>query len=260
MTESRLMMGWRAIAPGTLFRVVSVLVLLSGCGPYALPADAAKNYYKEGQAAELHEDLDAAYRDYRLAWTANPGEIRYKMAMERLRASAAARHVRRGESLASENQTKDALVEFFRAVELDPGNVLAQQDIGKLKEEMDKKDRLGSSAELPDADDLEKPAPPVHLDPVPAEVITLHMTEQSGVVYRAIGRAAGLNVLFDPDFVSKTITVDLKQITLIEALRILGDLSNTFWKASTHDTIYVAPNTRAKRTELQQLAVRTFYL
>jgi general secretion pathway protein D len=125
---------------------------------------------------------------------------------------------------------------------------------------MDKKDRLSPRADLPDAEDLDQPAPPVHLDPVPAEAMTLHMTEQSGAVYLAIGRAAGLNVLFDPDFISKTVTVDLRQITLLEALRVLGNLSNTFWKPSTHDTIYVAPNTRAKRTELQQLAVRTFYL
>ena len=195
-----------------------------------------------------------------MAWAAKPGEIRYKMAMERVRATAAAQHVRRGESQAAAGRVKDALVEFFRAIEIDPGNVLAQQDIARVKEEMDKKDRLGANADLPDPEDLDKPGPAVRLDPLSPEQLTLHMTEQSAAVYRAIAHAAGLNVVFDPEFVSKTVSVDLKQVTVIEALRVLSELSNTFWKASTHDTIYVAPNTRAKRTELQQLAVRTFYL
>jgi general secretion pathway protein D len=86
------------------------------------------------------------------------------------------------------------------------------------------------------------------------------MTEQSSTLYETIGRAAGINVLIDPDYVSKRVTVDLKMVTLSEALRILGDLSNSFWKASTHDTIYVATDNRAKRTQLQQMAVETFYL
>jgi len=86
------------------------------------------------------------------------------------------------------------------------------------------------------------------------------MTEQSSVLYQTIGQIAGLNVLIDPDYVPKRITVDLKMVTLPEALRILGDLSNSFWKASTHDTIYVATDSRAKRTQLQQVAVQTFYL
>ena len=225
-----------------------------------VPAESAKKLYKAGEAAETRDDLETAFQDYLAALGKAPADIRYKVALERVRATVAARHVHRGEAMEKTNRTKEALVEFFQALDIDPGNALAQQDIEKIKAEMDKKDRPASEDDAPNAYDLDRPAPPVHLDSLSKEPITLHMTEQSSTLYETIGRAAGINVLIDPDYVSKRVTVDLKMVTLSEALRILGDLSNSFWKASTHDTIYVATDNRAKRTQLQQMAVETFYL
>jgi len=72
--------------------------------------------------------------------------------------------------------------------------------------------------------------------------------------------AAGVNILFDPDFTSKRIQVDLNNVSLLDALRIVGTISNTFWRPVTGNTIFVAANTRAKRTELDEQAVQTFYL
>src|ERR1700744_1666973 len=48
--------------------------------------------------------------------------------------------------------------------------------------------------------------------------------------------------------------------TLMDALRIVGTMSNTFWRPVTDNTIFVAQNSRAKRTELDEQAVQTFYL
>ena len=101
---------------------------------------------------------------------------------------------------------------------------------------------------------------PLTLKPVSNEPLSLHMSEDSKVVYQAVGRAAGVNVLFDPDYNSKRIQVDLTNVTLLDALRIVGTMSNTFWRPVTSNTIFVAQNTRAKRTELDENAVQTFYL
>ena len=38
------------------------------------------------------------------------------------------------------------------------------------------------------------------LKPMSNEPLTLHYTEDAKVVYQAIGKAAGINVLFDPDY------------------------------------------------------------
>ena len=68
-------------------------------------------------------------------------------------------------------------------------------------------------------------ARPVDLKPVSNEPLTLHMTEDAKIVYQAIGKAAGINVLFDPDYNSKRIQVDLNNVSLLDALRIVGTMS-----------------------------------
>jgi len=79
-------------------------------------------------------------------------------------------------------------------------------------------------------------------------------------VYETVGRLAGVNVLFDPDYVSKRIKVDLNGVTLQEALEITALESKTFWRPVTPNTIFVAADTPAKRKELEQSVIRTFYL
>lgn len=239
---------------------IALVLLFTALHAGIARAQSAKVLYKRGESAEAREDLEAAYQSYGMALHKAPGEIRYKLAMERVRSAAAALHVHQGEALEQQGHPREALVEYLRALEIDPGDVVAQQDIDKAKTEMDKKEHPSLEPDVPNADDLDKPGPPVHLDTISAEPITLHMTEESNTLYQTIGRVAGLNVLIDPDFAAKKVTIDLKGATLTEALRVLGDLSGSFWKASTHNTIYVAPDNRAKRTQLEQLAVRTFYL
>ena len=101
---------------------------------------------------------------------------------------------------------------------------------------------------------------PVALKPVSDDPITLHMVEDTKVIYQAIGKAAGLNVIFDPDYTSKRIPLDLTNASLNDALRIVGMLAGTFWKPVTPNTIFVAQNNRTKHTDLDDLAVQTFYL
>jgi general secretion pathway protein D len=97
---------------------------------------------------------------------------------------------------------------------------------------------------------------PLSNDPIPA----IHMVEDVKVIYQAIGKAAGFNVLFDPDYTSKRIPVDLTNVSWSDALRIVGTLAGTFYKPVTPNTIFVAQNTRTKRTDLDSQAVQTFYL
>ena len=80
------------------------------------------------------------------------------------------------------------------------------------------------------------------------------------MVYQTIGKTAGINVLFDPDYHSSNIQVDLTNVNLMDALHILSIQSGTFWRPVTQNTIFVAQNTRGKRTELDEEAVQTFYL
>ncbi len=221
---------------------------------------SAKALYKEGQAAEARDDYLAAYAAYASAFQREPGNLYYKTSYNRLRFTAAAVHTHQGEKLRDQGDYSGALTEFARALEIDPGNELAQQDIKSTQEKVATTPKGESSLQPQDQTPLGDVAAPAELKAVSNEPITIREFEDSKVVYQTIGKIAGVNVLFDPDYTGKRVQVDLQNVSLMDALHILGVITNTFWRPVTNNTIFVAQNTRAKRTELDAQAVQTFYL
>jgi general secretion pathway protein D len=261
-------MDRRTSLPATAGRFVFLTALLAALASLGLPsvrvhAESANSDYKQGQNAEAREDYDTAFADYQKALAKNPKDARFKIALARVRVTASADHLTKGRKLLAAADNSGALAEFLHASEIDPSNEAAQQEIAKVRQ------RQGQNAPVPEvgipeapeaAAELEGVGSPVGLKPVSNEPLSLHMVEDAKVVYQAVGKAAGVNVLFDPDYNSKRIQVDLNNVSLMDALRIVGTMSNTFWRPVTSNTIFVAQNTRTKRTELDEQAVQTFYL
>jgi general secretion pathway protein D len=232
-------------------------------GSVRLHAESASGYFKRGVAAEAREDYDAALDNYQKARNKAPKDLRYRTALYRIRTTASAMHLTKGRKLLQAGDQPGALTEFLHAAEIDPGNEAADQEIARVRA---KQGVVAPESEtsLPEAvgkmQEIDSIGAPVELKPVANEPLTLHMTEDTKNVYQAVGKAAGINVLFDPDYNSKRIQVDLTNMGLLDALRIVGTMSNTFWRPVTSNTIFVAQNSRAKRTELEEQAVQTFYL
>jgi general secretion pathway protein D len=248
----------------TLHWTLPIVLLLSmpALAPVVHAKDkSAKTLYKEGLAAEAKDDYLAAYAAYAAAYQKDPKNLYYKTSYQRLKYTAASVHTHQGEKLRDQGDMSGAMTEFMRALEIDPANELAQQDIRQTKEKI-ASSPTGQTAETPPNEtSLSDVAGPAELKPTSNEPITIHVpSEDSKVVYQTIGKIAGINVLFDPDYTGKRVQVDLQNVSLLDALHILGVLSNTFWRPVTSNTIFVAQNTRAKRTELDAQAVQTFYL
>ncbi len=228
-----------------------------------LHAQSAKTFFKRGQAAEARQDYDAAFENYQQAAAKNAKDLTYRTALVRIRVSASGLHMTKGRKLLQAGDQTGALAEFLHAAEIDPGNEAAQQEIDRIRtlQGQAPSEREAGIPEAPgEQQEIDSLGPPVTLKPLSNEPLTLHYSEDAKVVYQAIGKAAGINVLFDPDYNSKRIQVDLNNSTLLDALRIVGTQSGTFWRPITSNTIFVAQNTRAKRTELEEQAVQTFYL
>src|SRR5882762_1939356 len=101
---------------------------------------------------------------------------------------------------------------------------------------------------------------PVELAAISNVPITLKLTEDTKVIYETVGKLAGINVLFDPDYTSRKIRIELNGVTLEEALGIIALESKTFWRPVTANTIFIATDNPAKRKELDQSVIKTFYL
>jgi general secretion pathway protein D len=225
-------------------------------------AQSANSYFKNGESAEAREDYDAAFDNYQKAYAKNPKDLRFRTALARVRVTDSSMHLSKGRKLLDGGDEQAALVEFLRAAEIDPGNEAAQQEIARVRQ---KRGEVAPQAEagLPEEagrEELDSMGAPVELKPISNEPLTLHMTEDAKVIYQAVGKAAGVNILFDPDFTSKRIQVDLNNVSLLDALRIVGTISNTFWRPVTANTIFVAQNSTNKRRDLGEEAVQTFYL
>jgi general secretion pathway protein D len=257
------------------------------CGVAAFPsssayAQTAGTWNKRGEQAEARQDFDAAFEAYRQAHLKKPGDLRYRTHYENVRSQAANMHVERGRVLKQSDDVDGAINEFARALQIDPGNQAAAQELQVVEKKAGPAGTGGGGEaaaggaspghvlvpglgeQTPHQQDVEREIAsmegPVTLQPVSDDPITLHMVEDAKVVYQAICKAAGLNVIFDPEYVAKRIPVDLNSVSLPDALHIVEVLSGTFWKPVTGNTIFVAQNTRTKRTDLDDLAVQTFYL
>jgi general secretion pathway protein D len=254
----------RSVFSGAIFWIALLAVLaVFSLSSVALHAESANTFFKRGQNAEAKEDYDAAFDNYQKAHAKAPKDLRFRAAMYRVRITASAMHVTKGQKLLNAGDESGALSEFLHAAEIDPSNEAAQQAIAAARKKHGEVTPV-SETSLPQPEgkqeSLETMGAPAVLKPVSNEPLTLHIQEDAKMVYQAIGKAAGVNVLFDPDYTSKRIQVDLNNVSLLDALRIVGTISNTFWRPVTENTLFVAANTRARHTELDEQAVQTFYL
>ena len=223
---------------------------------------SANTYFKRGQAAEARDDFDTAFQNYQQAYSKSPSNESFRAAFYRVRFTDAAMHVTKGRNLLNAGNEEGALVELLRAAEIDPSNEAAQQEIARIRATHGQQPTVDSSSPMSvqPGEEIGSMASPALLKPMSNEPLTLQMSQDSKLVYQAIGKAAGINVLFDPDYISKRIQVELNNVSLLDALRIVGTLSGTFWHPITQNTIFVAQNSRSKRAELEEQAVQTFYL
>jgi general secretion pathway protein D len=101
---------------------------------------------------------------------------------------------------------------------------------------------------------------PPEIKPLSRAPISLHMSNDSKIVFDTIGKLAGLTIVYDPDFPARRIPVDLTNVTLEQALEIVSLESKAFWKPVTENIIYVVPDQPQKRRDYEEQVVRTFYL
>ena len=80
------------------------------------------------------------------------------------------------------------------------------------------------------------------------------------MIFDTVAKLAGLTVIFDPDFTSRRISVELTNVTIEQALDIVSLEAKAFWKPVTNNIIFVAPDQAQKRRDYEEEIVRTIYL
>src|SRR6202140_2701182 len=242
-------------------RVILASIMILAISPPIYP-DQANSAYKRGVRAEGQKQYDAAFESYKQAYPLKPKDARYIAAYLRSRAYAAEEHVRSGQLLRDNSKFQESLAEFQRAVEIDSSNFAAQQELRRpaamLRKQAQEPGGAAAKAESRLTKMAREAEGPVELEPVTNTPITLRMTTTADNVYKTIGKLAGINVLFDLDYKPQRINIELDDVPLREALRMVAMQSKTFWRPISTKAIFVA--SEGRRKDFEDNVMTTFYL
>jgi tetratricopeptide (TPR) repeat protein len=187
---------------------------------------ATASPYRIGERAERAQDFDRAVVEYTKAVRAHPDDRTARLALDRARLRASQEHYFRGRRLAAAERHEDALVEFQVASELSPGSADVEAALRDTRLKL--RARLAVSrdgkTELQSLVERSRSLAPPGLD-LPTGVklpeSLVFSNASSRMVFMALGRFAGLSVVFDPAFRDAPITVDLRNNSLEDALTSL---------------------------------------
>jgi general secretion pathway protein D len=234
--------------------------------------------YHEAQTAEQQKNWDVAVSAYERALEIDPDNREVKLALDRAKREASRMHFEKGKvlrnsaSLASGTEqyrlAQLAAQELQLTVRLDPTNQFAAVELSKAFQMVQDFQRAANERVSIDdikrrsaASNMTKAQPPT-LNPASDEPISLTFSRDTPVkdIYRALGNAFGLNVLFDQAVKDDRITIELRDVTAQQALERVMQAGNHFYKILDEKTIIVVPDNPQARRDYEDLVIRTFYL
>jgi general secretion pathway protein D len=237
--------------------LLALALLASGC--------AAAGAMRAGQGAERAQDYDRAVVEYTRALRQDPANAAVRTALERVRLRASQGYYFRGRRLAAAERYEEAAIEFQLASELNPTDGQVQAALRDVRRRL--RTRLavsrGDKTELQALVERARGLPPPGLD-LPRDITLpdslVFSNAGSRLIYSALGRFAELNVVFDPAFRDDTISVDLRNASLEDALAAVSSSTRNFYRVTGSRTLTIIPDTPAKRREYEEAVVGTFYL
>jgi len=230
----------------------------------ALLASACASAYRKGQSEAEKGNWDLAVAKFTLALQKDPGNIRYKLALENARIQASRFHYEEAKKHLAANDLDAAANSLEIASKYDPANRSASDDLFLVREKIRKRDE--EKMRLADFDAMKTRAqaqriPVPVLSPRSPVPITLRFQDTSlEKIFDALAKIAGVNILFDEGFRDKKVSVNLTGVTFQEALDQITFVNRLFYKVLDQNTLIIVPESPTKRRAYDEVVLRTFYL
>jgi general secretion pathway protein D len=225
----------------------------------------ASSARQKGVEAERQRDWDRAVVEYTAAVRENPNDRNARVALENSRLRATQVHVGNGRRFASVGKIDEALVEYQIASQLSPANTEIEDAVRNLRAALRARVAVSKDGktQLQTLIERTRDLPPAGLD-LPADAKlpdTLVFRDASTRdVFTALARLAGVSVVFDPAFRDAPVSIDLRKVSLEQALAAVSGSTRNFYRITAPRTLTIVPDTPAKRREYEEEVVRTFYL
>jgi len=240
----------------------TILILCAVTGLFVAGCPKGGQHYDAARKAEDLQDYDTALQYYQKALAEDPHNADYRIRLNQVRFEAGTFHVKKGQALREKGDLQGAAAEFQRAATLDPSSDIAVQEFRATVDQMNEAARKQDEAAQGPNNTVEPElaAGPPELKPLSDAPISLKMVNDIKIIFDTIAKQAGINVIYDPDFPARRVSVELNNVTLQQALDIVCIQSKTFWKPVTENIIFVAQDTTQKHKDYDEQMVETFYL
>src|SRR5258706_175539 len=216
--------------------------------------------FRAGEQAERRQDYDRAVVEYSKAVHEHPDDLTYRRGLERARLRASNEHATAARRLAGRGLYKEAADEYRLALDLNPRSPALESEMKELEARRQAGLRSVSLDEMKERT-RERALPGLALGPAAREPLGLAFRGGSLREARpALGKAAGVNFVFDPQFQDQTISLDLRDVPFDQALNALGTTGRTFYRVVDAQIISVIPDTPTKRREYEQQVIKTLFL
>lgn len=244
--------------PVRLLAALAVALSLAAC--------ATSGALRQARIAEQQQDYDLAVAEYTKAARARPDDRTVRLSLDRAKLRASQDHFARARRHAATGHSEEALIEYQLAAELNPADGDIQNELRALRTQLRTKvaiERGEGQTTLESIIKASLAAPLPGVD-VPTDVTlpdTLMFREASARdIFTAIAQFANLSVVFDPGFRDQSVSIDLRNAAVDEALTSLAGSTRHFWRVTSPRTVAIIPDTAAKRREYEEDVVRTFFL
>jgi general secretion pathway protein D len=241
------------------------LILLLALGPLAgVTACASHMASRQADIAAQRGDWDEAVLQYMKAAEESPENLAYKASLMRAKMKASQVHFEKGKEFEKAGVLERAMIEYQQAVQLDPTNQYAQAQLDRAREawQAQRQNREASTIDqMKKKSRGTRPQPPV-LNPRSDKPISMDFPEAVSIfqIYKALGDAFGINILFDPNLKDQEISIQLQDVTAQSALETLMRAANHFYKVLDEHSIIIAQDTPQNRRTYEDLVIQTFFL
>ncbi len=221
------------------------------CTPSRKELKEAKSAYDRGVKLAKNRQREEALAQFETAAQLAPGNIDYLTAREMQRQEMVSWHLQSGNHDLLEKHQVEALAEFRAALQLDPSNEFAQQQLQDALEEWAPRTPVKPRV-LASAGEIEVDPEPLRAD--------FHYQGDSKTLLTQICTAFGITPTIDDSVNSRQVRFNITDVDFYTAMRAAGIVTKTFWAPLGEKQIVVAQNSPENHRQFDRMALRTFQI
>ena len=212
----------------------------------------AHNAFARGRKLQDHNRLEEAFAQFEEAVRLVPQDSQFLTARELVKGQLVFNHIERGNSLQSADLRTEAAAEYRAALDLDPENQFARQQL----EEATRPTAPDPPAVLPGR--LAESSV-IHLEPKSDEA-SFHFRGDVRGLFAELATAYGVRVQFDDSVQSRQVRFNVDNVGFFTALQLACSVSKTMWTALDEHQFLIAADNPENHKQFDHMSLGTFTL